>query len=116
MDKAADALMILPGDILLIDHHIIDSVIDALVKIHDRYLALDIEVHMGASNTLFKRALSRASRDLQGHKRSKESRAKSSDGGQIIETSPAALFDLGTQQDFERLKNTCTELQQHTTD
>ncbi|MDG7001004.1 MAG: nucleotidyltransferase family protein [Nitrososphaerota archaeon] len=116
VDGNADAVMILPGDILLMNHHIIDSVIDAFVKTHAPIISAGYRGSPGHP-ILFSRELFQELKEIdeatRGLKKVVSNHMKEA---KIVETSPAALFDLDTQQDFERLKTIRSELQQHTTD
>ena len=116
VDETADALMVLPGDILLINHRIIDRVIDTFANTRAPIVSAGYRGSAGHpirfARDLFQelREIDEATRGLKKVVSNHLNKAK------IVETSPEALFDLDTQQDFERLKYIRSELQSHTSD
>ena len=103
VDELSDALMILPGDVALMNHEIIDSVINGFANTHAAIVSAGYRGRPGHP-ILFERKLFSELKEIdeatRGLKKVVSNHLKEA---VIIETSQASLFDIDTQNDLQRL-------------
>jgi molybdenum cofactor cytidylyltransferase len=103
MKPEADAVVILPGDIALVDHEIINAVIDEYLICHPPIV---VAGHGGRSGhpVLFDKSLFGELGEINEETRGLES-VLSSHRSQVrmVETSEASLLDVDRQDDMSKL-------------
>lgn len=110
VDESADALMILPGDVVLMNHEIINRVVDAFAKTHAPIVSAGYRGRPGHP-ILFGKELFSELKEIDEETRGLK-RVVSNHVSQavIVETSQASLFDLDTQEDMQRLDKIRSEV------
>ncbi|MDG6995631.1 MAG: nucleotidyltransferase family protein [Nitrososphaerota archaeon] len=108
--ESDNALMILPGDVVLMNHQIIDNVIDGFAKTHASIVSAGYRGSPGHP-ILFERRLFKELREINEATRGlKKVVSNHISEAVIIETSQASLFDLDTQDDLQRLDKIQSEI------